>query len=67
MRKIVITGTSLDGDIADQDGGLGFLQSVPHPDNDELGYPEFMSGIGGLLIGRRTYETVLGYYYKLMR
>lgn len=61
MRNIVFIGTSLDGYIADQDGGLEFLQSVPNPDNDELGFPEFMDNIDALLMGRRTYETVLGF------
>ena len=61
MRNIVFIGTSLDGYIADKDGGLEFLQSVPNPENDQLGFPEFMDSIDALLMGRRTYETVLGF------
>jgi dihydrofolate reductase len=61
MANVVFIGTSLDGYIADRDGGLDFLQSVPNPENDDLGYAEFMSRIDALLMGRKTYETVLGF------
>lgn len=61
MRNIVFIGTSLDGYIADKDGGLEFLQSVPNPENDQLGFPEIMDSIDALLMGRKTYETVLGF------
>jgi len=60
MANIVFIGTSLDGYIADKDGGLEFLQSVPNPEHDELGFPEFMDSIDALVMGRKTYETVLG-------
>ena len=39
MRNIVFIGTSLDGYIADKNGGLEFLQSVPNPENDQLDFP----------------------------
>ena len=61
MSNVVYIGTSLDGYIADRDGGLDFLQSVPNPENDDLGYIEFMTRIDALLMGRKTYETVLGF------
>jgi len=61
MKNIVFIGTSLDGYIADKDGGLDFLSSVPNPDHDEFGFPEFIDSIDALLMGRKTYETVLGF------
>ena len=61
MKNIVFIATSLDGYIADRNGGLDFLQSVPNPDNDQLGFPEFMDSIDALVMGRKTYETVLGF------
>lgn len=61
MPNVLFIGTSLDGYIADQDGGLEFLQSVPNPEHEELGSPEFMDSIDALLIGRKTYETVLSF------
>lgn len=51
MMNLVFIGTSLDGYIADKDGGLEFLQSVPNPEHDELGFPEFMGSIDALLMG----------------
>ena len=61
MGNTVFIGTSLDGYIADKNGGLEFLQSVPNPENDQLGFPEIMDSIDALLMGRKTYETVLGF------
>ena len=61
MANLVFIGVSLDGYIADRNGGLDFLQSVPNPDHNELGFPEFMDSIDALLMGRKTYETVFGF------
>jgi dihydrofolate reductase len=58
VRASVFVGTSLDGFIARADGGLDFLDaggSEPH------GYEEFMASVDALVIGRKTYETVLGF------
>jgi dihydrofolate reductase len=61
MKNAVFIGTSLDGYIADKDGGLDFLHSIPNPSQDDLGYLDFMNNIDALLMGRKTYETVLGF------
>ncbi|WP_041279038.1 dihydrofolate reductase family protein [Desulfotalea psychrophila] len=61
MANIVFIGVSLDGYIADKDGGLEFLQCIPNPEHDELGFPEFMASIDALLMGRNTYETILSF------
>ena len=61
MKNAVFIGTSLDGYIADKGGGLDFLHSVPNPKQDDLGYLAFIDRIDALLMGRRTYETVLGF------
>lgn len=61
MSNIVYVGASLDGYIADKDGGLDFLQSVPNPDNLDFGFQKFMDGIDALVMGRKTFETVLGF------
>ncbi|HXY31197.1 MAG TPA: dihydrofolate reductase family protein [Gemmatimonadaceae bacterium] len=58
MRASVFVGTSLDGFIARGDGALDFLDAgggEPH------GYTEFMATVDALVIGRKTYETVLGF------
>lgn len=61
MPNTVYVATSLDGYIADRDGGLGWLESTPHPAGDDLGFAAFMEGIDALVMGRVTFETVLGF------
>ena len=56
MKTSVFIATSLDGFIARADGALDWLPSdgvEPH------GYDEFMATVDALVIGRKTYETVL--------
>jgi len=60
MNKVFIA-TSLDGFIADKNGNIDWLHSVPNPHNDDMGYSAFMSGIDAIVMGRVTYETVLGF------
>ena len=57
MFTSVFVGMSLDGFIARSDGRFDFLHNAeagPH------GYEEFMATVDALLIGRGTYEVVLG-------
>lgn len=61
MPNFVYIGTSIDGYIADRDGGLEWLDSVPIPDGEDLGWPGFYDRIDALLMGRSTFETVCGF------
>ncbi|KEQ16737.1 dihydrofolate reductase family protein [Endozoicomonas numazuensis] len=61
MSNFVYIGTSLDGYIADSNGGLDWLQMVPNPHNEDLGMDEFMAGIDALVMGRNTFEAVCGF------
>ena len=58
MLASVFAGLSVDGFIARLDGGLDFL---PVGGGEPHGYNEFMSSVDALVIGRKTYETVLGF------
>jgi len=60
-KNSVFIATSLDGYIADKNGGIDWLHSIPNPDNDNMGYVEFNKGIDALVMGRTTFETVLGF------
>lgn len=60
-KNKVFIATSLDGYIADKNGGLDWLQSIQNPDNDDMGYVEFTNGIDALVMGRTTFETVIGF------
>jgi dihydrofolate reductase len=56
VRTSVFVGTSLDGFIARTDGALDFL---PPGGGEPHGYEEFMATVDALVIGRKTFETVL--------
>jgi dihydrofolate reductase len=58
MKASVFIGTSLDGFIARSNGDLDWL---PHGGGEEHGYDAFMATIDALVIGRKTFETVLAF------
>ena len=58
MTLSVFVGTSVDGFIARPNGDLDFL---PAGGGEPHGYDEFMADIDTLVIGRKTYDTVLTY------
>ncbi|MGH7499806.1 MAG: dihydrofolate reductase family protein [Gemmatimonadales bacterium] len=58
MKASVFIATSLDGFIARQDGALDWL---PAGGGEPHGYTEFMATVDALVIGRKTYETVLSF------
>lgn len=57
----VFIATSLDGYIADINGGIGFLDIFPAPDGDDMGYNDFIDGVDAILMGRKSFETILGF------
>src|SRR6266446_2943950 len=56
MKASVFIATSLDGFIAREDGALDWL---PVNGGEPHGYDEFMATVDALVIGRKTFETVL--------
>jgi dihydrofolate reductase len=56
MTVSVFIGTSVDGFIARPNGSLDFL---PPGGGEPHGYDEFMASVDVLVIGRKTFETVL--------
>jgi dihydrofolate reductase len=61
QRNSVFIAISLDGYIADKNGGIDWLDSIPMPDNIDMGYDDFTSQIDALVMGRITFETVCGF------
>ena len=57
----VFIATSLDGYIADAQGAVHFLDTYPMPGNSDMGYYAFMDRVDALLMGRKSFETVLGF------
>ena len=58
MNASVFVGVSVDGFIARADGSLDWL---PAGGGEEHGYEAFMASVDALVIGRNTFETVLGF------
>lgn len=60
-KNSVFIATSIDGFIADKNGNIDFLNSIPNPDQQDMGFVEFTSKIDALVMGRTTFETVCGF------
>jgi dihydrofolate reductase len=58
MKASVFIATSLDGFIARANGDLDWL---PPGGGEPHGYDEFMATVDALVIGRKTFETVLAF------
>jgi dihydrofolate reductase len=58
VKASVFIGTSVDGFIARVNGALDFL---PPGGGEPHGYVEFMDSVDALVIGRKTFETVLSF------
>ena len=56
---VLYIAASVDGFIADAGGGVGWLPQVDG--GGDYGYGEFYAGVDALVMGRRTYEQVLGF------
>jgi len=61
MPIIVYIATSLDGHIAKKDGNIEWLMEVPNPENSDFGFSEFIERIDGIIMGKNTFETVVGF------
>lgn len=59
-RFSVFIATSVDGFIARPDGGLDWLDAV-QVEGEDYGFAEFFAGVDALVLGRNTYDTVLGF------
>jgi dihydrofolate reductase len=61
MSEILLyIAASLDGFIAERDGGVAWLESFDHGGED-YGYADFYARVGGLIMGGATYRQVLGF------
>jgi len=58
MTVSVFVGASVDGFIARRNGNLDFL---PPGGGEPHGYDEFIATVDAIVIGRNTFETVLGF------
>jgi len=59
MTIFVYIATSIDGFIADADGGIDWLEDIPNPDHSDFGFSDFIARIDAIVMGRKTFEKVL--------
>ena len=52
---------TLDGFIARENGSLDWLLAFPNPNQIDHGYGDFLAQIDALIMGRKTYDEVLGF------
>ncbi len=60
-RNIVFVAKSLDGYIAGINGELDWLNLIPNPENNDMGYNSLMDEVDAIVMGRTTFETVSGF------
>ncbi len=60
MEIVYHVACSLDGYIADRQGGVEWLDRIDDAGED-YGYPEFSRSLDGIVMGSRTYEFALHY------
>lgn len=62
MVKIKLyIAASLDGFIARKDGSLDWLEGLPNPNQIDHGYNAFYESVDTVIMGRATYEEILGF------
>jgi len=63
MKITVFMATSLDGFIADEDGGVDWLNDLPplEDPHEDLGFGALMKSIDRLVMGRMTFNQVVGF------
>jgi len=60
-KNIVFIAKSIDGFIAGPNGEIDWLDMVPNPDEDDMGYFALMKEVDAIVMGRVSFETVLGF------
>ena len=61
MSNKVYIATSLDGYIADENGGIEWLSVAPMTEESQSAFTHFMESIDALVMGRNTFDTVKGF------
>ncbi len=60
-KNIVFIGKSLDGFIAGKNGELDWLDMIPNPEQNGMGYYDLMDEIDAIVMGKTTFETVINF------
>ncbi len=60
-KNSVFIAKSLDGFIAGKNNELDWLEMIPNPEHNDLGFDNLMNEIDAIVMGKTTFETVLGF------
>ena len=60
-KNIVFIAKSLDGFIAGENGELDWLESIPNPENIDLGFVPLLQEIDAIVMGKTTFEVVCNF------
>ena len=58
---VIYAASSVDGYLAPTDGSVGWLDAFGGDGDADFGYDAFFGGIGSIVVGRTTFEQVLGF------
>ena len=61
MKNIVYIAQSLDGYIAGKNEELDWLDEIENPEQNDLGWSDFMSSIDALLMGKNTFKKITSF------
>jgi len=62
MRNIKLyIAISLNGKIAEPNGSVEWLNSIPNPENEDYGYSDFLNSVDTTIQGFKTYEQLLSW------
>ena len=56
MSNFVYIGTSIDGRISSSSGTLDWMETVPNPDGNDLGFFDFVARVDAIVMGRVTFN-----------
>lgn len=60
-KNIVFVGKSLDGFIAGKNGELDWLDMIPNPEQNGMGYYDLIEEIDAIVMGKITFKSVLSF------
>ncbi|WP_339711628.1 dihydrofolate reductase family protein [uncultured Kriegella sp.] len=60
-KNIVFIGKSIDGFIAGKNGELDWLNAIPNPEKNDMGFFALMDEIDAIVMGRTTFDTVCNF------
>lgn len=60
-KQSIFIATSLDGYIADLNGGIEWLDTFPEINTVDTGYNSFMENIDALVMGKNTFEKICSF------